>query len=193
MLGVALSVGAITVLSRSRSAGGPRAIVFAGCLAGLALLTKQTLFAALLAGTFRLWPSGRSMIIYVASALTVFVVPCAALEVTTGGAFLQNTLLSNINPFDLSVGGGLFRELLQQQWLPLLLALVYLIFGCRERLLVTYWLASSLQLIGMTKVGANHNYWIEFAAITSVLAALGVCALLAGQRDRWHGLVVRRC
>jgi hypothetical protein len=104
------------------------------------------------------------------------------LEATTR-VFLQSTVFSNVNPFDLSVARRLLSEFILAQWLPLLLAAVYL--GLRrpwqardERLPVVYWLASSLSLAGLGKVGANHNYWIEFAAATAILAAQGAASVL---------------
>jgi hypothetical protein len=68
---------------------------------------------------------------------------------------------------------------------PLIAAGVYLARGrvlARRRTLVgllgLYWVATALPLIGIAKVGANYNYWIEFAAPTGSLAALGL----------WHAL-----
>ena len=172
MLGVALSLGAVAAL-RLR-----RAIVLAGILAGLALLTKQTLFAASLAGVIWLWPSRRAAATYLGLAAIVVLVPCLVLDITTRGALVENAVLANVNPFDLTVARTLFTQMAAAEWLPLLLALVYVASRPTERLLVIYWLATSLQLIGMAKVGANHNYWIEFAAATAVLAAFGTATLL---------------
>jgi hypothetical protein len=53
LLGVALSIAALAVLSRS---SGARAVITAGVLAGLALLCKQTVVAALVAGALWRWP-----------------------------------------------------------------------------------------------------------------------------------------
>ena len=58
LVGVALSVAAVALLTRST---GTRAVVAAGVLAGLAMLCKQTFIAALIAGTlwqWRDWPKG---------------------------------------------------------------------------------------------------------------------------------------
>jgi hypothetical protein len=43
-----------------------------------------------------------------------------------------------------------------------------------DRLLRDYWIASLLPIAGLAKVGASQNYWIEFAAITAVLASLAL-------------------
>jgi glycosyl transferase family 87 len=181
LLGVALSIGSVAVLSYRRSM---RAAAVAGVLAGLALLTKQTLVAALLAGTLWIWLDRRHAHAgaFVAAALLTLGIPCVVLEVSTR-AFLQNTVLSNLNPFDLSVEGSLLREFVVAQWLPLVLAVVYL--GLRrpwqtsaERLVPLYWVAASVSVFALGKVGANHNYWIEFAAATAILAARGAASVL---------------
>jgi hypothetical protein len=46
--------------------------------------------------------------------------------------------------------------------------------GDTDRLLVLYWLATMLPLVGLAKAGSNHNHWTEFAASTAVLATLGL-------------------
>jgi hypothetical protein len=176
MLGVALSVAAVTVLSWSSST---RASVAAGVLAGLALLCKQTFVAALIAGA--VWRPSRAGPL-VASAVLTVAIPCLALEATTA-AFLQNTVSANVNPFYLVVAAGLLKEFVKAQWLPLVLAGSYLWLGRPwasndSRLLVLYWLAASLSLVWIGKIGANHNYWIEFAAATAILAARGAACVL---------------
>jgi hypothetical protein len=67
--------------------------------------------------------------------------------------------------------------------LPLLLGGAYLVMERpwvehESQLLVMYWVAASLSLLFLGNIGANHNYWIEFAAITAVLAARGASFLL---------------
>jgi hypothetical protein len=44
---------------------------------------------------------------------------------------------------------------------------------------VLYWLLSSLSLVGIGKIGANFNYWIELAAATAILAARGAATLVS--------------
>jgi hypothetical protein len=221
MLGVALSVAAIALLSwhsagptllsgrsggptllswhsggptlLSGRSGGPTllswhsagpTLVAAGVLAGLALLTKQTFLAALVAGTlWQIRDRPTSALVFCAVALATCCLPCLALVATTGGAFVENTLLANVNPFAPAIAEGLLPTFLASQWLPLLLAGSYLIVGRpwrrrQSRLLVLYWVISSVWLLGIAKVGANANYWIEFAAATAILAARGAVCLL---------------
>ncbi len=176
-LGVALSVAAIAALSFGR---GMRATVAGGILAGLALLCKQTFVAALLAGIVWQWSERPRLLAFVTVAALVIGIPCVWLELATG-AFVQN-VLSPLNPFDASVAARMVREFVATQWLPIALAGVCLFFRPwkrpTERLLLIYWIASSFQLVGLGKVGSNHNYFIEFAAATAMLSALGAYRLL---------------
>jgi hypothetical protein len=178
VLGVALSVAAIAMLCRD---GRASVIVVAGVLAGLAVLCKQTFVAALIAGAVFQWR--KSGLLFVGSALVTFGIPCAVLQVTTGGAFLQNTVAANVNPFYLTETTRLLAEYGRAQWLPLLLAGAYLWLGRpwhapESRLVVVYWAVAGVSLAQLGKIGANHNYWIEFAAATAILAARGAACLV---------------
>jgi hypothetical protein len=182
MLGLALSLGAVAMMSRARSS---RAMAAAGVIAGLAILCKQTFVAALIAGL--LWQPRRAVPLVSAGLLTV-AIPCLLLQATTG-AFVQNTVSANVNPFYAVVAIDLLKEFVKAQWLPLLLAGAYLWLGRpwtakSSRLLVLYWLASSLSLVLIGKIGANHNYWIEFAAATAILAGRGAAWLLMSWEPR---------
>jgi hypothetical protein len=178
VLGVALSVAAIAVLGRDARTS---TIVVAGVLAGLAVLCKQTFVAALIAGAVFQWR--KSGLLFATSALATFGIPCAVLQLTTGGAFLQNTVGANANPFYLSESTRLLTEFGHAQWLPLLLAGVYLWLARpwqapESRLVVVYWAVAGVSLAQLGKIGANHNYWIEFAAATAILAARGAACLV---------------
>jgi hypothetical protein len=182
--GVAFSLAAVALLARTSGTPG---VVAAGVLAGLALLCKQTFVSALLAGVLWQWRDVPKASAFFASGLLTFAIPCLVLQVTTDGAFVQNTLAANVNPFHPSVAAGLLSTFLATQWLPLLLASLYLAV-CRpwqtseSRLLVLYWGASSLWLLGIAKLGAGSNYWIEFAAATAILAARGAALVLSTSR-----------
>jgi hypothetical protein len=186
LLGTALSVASIAVLTWRTDRRG---VIASGALAGLALLCKQTFFAATLAGT--LWlvlDRPRRAVLFAGVAGITLAVPCALLEATTG-AFLQNTLQANLNPFYWAIAGGLLSVFIRTQWLPLALAGIYLGLArpWRDRpslLVVLYWGAASLSLVGLGKIGANYNYWIEFAAATAILAARGAGCLLSVSNTR---------
>jgi hypothetical protein len=186
LLGTALSVASIAVLTWRSDRRG---VIAAGLLAGLALLCKQTFFAALLAGTLWLFLGRpRRAVLFAGVAGITLAIPCALLEATTG-AFLQNTLEANVNPFYWVVAGGLLSVFVHTQWLPLALAGVYLGLGRpgRDRaslLVVLFWGAASLSLVGLGKIGANYNYWIEFAAATAILGARGAWSLVSHSSTR---------
>jgi hypothetical protein len=177
LLGVALSLGAIASL-----AGGitSRRLFVAGLLAGLAILTKQTLIASALAGSVYLWGRDqRKAALFVGLVLAIVLGTSVILEITTG-AYLANTIAGNVNPFswDALVRNGTMLLLFQAG--PLATAVLYLVCGRHagrgtdRGLLGMYWAASLLPLVGLAKVGSGQNYWIELAAITAVLATLGI-------------------
>lgn len=187
VLGTAFSVAAVAVLFGSTDR---RHVVAAGILAGLALLTKQSLFAAALAGT--LWLATlnvrKAALLAVVVALAVGL-PGGWLQWSSGGTFWDNIGPANPSPTALAFGAYLFRELAVIQGVPALVACGYVISAraWRDRslrLLALYLVASALPVIGILKVGANHNYWIEFAAATSMLSTLAVWHALRARRDR---------
>ncbi len=186
LLGVALSLAAIAVLTWRNNT---RAAGVAGILAGLALLCKPTFFAALLAGGLWLFSSREkgSFLAFIVSAAFIFAVPCALLQATTG-AFVQNTVEANLNPVYLVVATRLVSVFVRTQWLPLLLTGAYLgglgqrWWEGRSRLVVLYWAASSLWVLFIGNIGANYNYWIEFAAATAILAGAGAACLVGAPR-----------
>jgi hypothetical protein len=186
MLGIGLSVAAVALLARRTD----RAFVLcAGLLAGLALLTKQSLFAAAMAGTLWLATLDRRKAVFFAlvTALTALL-PSIALQWSSDGAFWHNIGPDNPSPTALDFGAYLFRELVVIQGVPTLLALAYVVQkrAWRDpalRLLVFYWLAASISVTGIIKVGANHNYWIELAGASSVLAAMCIWSCLRADRS----------
>jgi hypothetical protein len=177
VLGVGFSVAAIAVLARRTDRTH---LIAAGGLAGLALLTKQSLFAAALAGTIWLaMRNPRKAGLFALVVAATVLVPALRYEFTSAGAFWDNIGPANPSAAALPFGAYLLKELAVIQGMPTLLALLYVIAGRawkdpHQRLLVIYWLATTLSITGIIKVGANHNYWIEFAALNAVLATLGI-------------------
>jgi hypothetical protein len=179
-LGVALSLASVATLA----SGATRGRAFAsGLLAGLAILTKQTLVAAALAGAWWLWRRDRPASVLFAGAAAAVVLPvCGVLEAGSG-AFVANTIQANANPTDVhALFAYHLSTLLRYQTGPLVLAGLYVWGRARsgrsplDDLLAVYWLVSFLPLAGLVKAGAFHNYWIELAAATAMLTALGLWA-----------------
>jgi hypothetical protein len=181
LLGVALSLGAIATLVGGT---GPRRLILGGALAGLAVLTKQTLIAAELAGAVWLWRRDRAgAALFAGTGLGIALGTCLVLELTTG-AFLTNSVVANMNPFSRDTLAGNLTTLVHFQAGPLAAAILYLSgrkgVGPKAgaELLACYWLASLVPLVGLGKVGSSQNYWIELAAVTAVLATLGTWSRL---------------
>ena len=176
LLGVALALGAVATLSGGTT---PRRVLLAALLAALAILTKQTLIAAAIAGSVWLWQQDRALAArFGAVVLSVAGGTCLLLELTTG-AFFPNTVVTNVNPFHGDALASNVRAFAYFQLGPVAAATLYLLWLRRHRrlrddLLFLYWLAAALPILGLGKVAATFNYWIEFAAVTAVLATLAI-------------------
>jgi len=185
VVGILFSIAAVAFLAHGR---GPKHLLAAGVLAGLALLTKQSLFAAGAAGaiwlaTISLRKAGQ----FAAATAITALVPALLLQASSMGAFWDNIGPANPNSISLASGAYLFKEWVALQGVPTLLALFYVVRTRAwndpvPRLLTLYWLATSVSAVGIIKVGANHNYWIELAAATAVLASLAVWTCLRPRR-----------
>ena len=192
MLGVAFSIAAVAVLANRTSWVH---LLLAGVCAGLAVLTKQSLFAAALAGTAWLATLSRPRaVLFAASAALTVLIPALVLQWSTRGAFWDNIGPANLTPTSLTFGAYLLREAAVIQGVPTLLAAAYVI-GSRAwrhptlRLIVCYWLASMISVAGIAKMGANHNYWIELAAANAVLVALGIGTATRRRSRAIHAVV----
>jgi hypothetical protein len=187
ILGILFSVASIAALAHGTNR---LHLIAAGVLAASALLTKQSLFAAALAGSIWLaTASPRKAGLFAAATALAAVVPGIVLQWSSAGAFWDNIGPANPNSISLASGAYLFKEYLALQGVPTLLALTYVVSARAwshplPRLLVLYWLATSISAVGIIKVGANQNYWIELAAATAVLASLAIWASLRPRRPR---------
>jgi hypothetical protein len=145
-------------------------------LAALALLTKQTYAAALLAGTVWLWTVDRKKAALYAAIGITLPLGVVMVEQFASHAFLTNTVGANANPLNLQQVVALLTLFAQTLLLPTLIAAAFVICNPSNSLLALYWLASALSLLGVAKFGASYNYWIEFAASTAVVATIGLWA-----------------
>ena len=186
-LGVALSIAAIATLAHGTGRGH---VVASSVLCSLAFLTKQTLIGAGLAATIWLWQRDRKQaVLFVAVAGSIVASTGVAEELTTR-AFVANTVTANVNPFSWSVAVDNATTYLTHQAGPLLLALWFIGSRLRtplhpvERLLMIFWASTLPPLVGLAKVGSNHNYWLEVAAVTAVLATWTCWAALRAYRKR---------
>jgi hypothetical protein len=187
LLGVALSLACIALLATGER--DTLRVVAAGSCAALAVLTKQTMVAAGLAGFAWLvvYAGWRKALLFGAVGATA-VLGCLGVLQWSTAAFIDNTVLANVNPFRLDALVSNMATLLRYQAGPLAAAALFVASQARRwkkraetrassktvPLLISYWTASLLPLLGLAKVGASQNYWIELAAITAVLATAGV-------------------
>ena len=184
LLGVALSLATLAVLDHGSDR---RHAACAGAWAGLAFLTKQTLVAAGVAGFAWLWfRNRRSAMVFAAVALTVGLAPCMLLA-WLNPAFIDNTVLANLNPSSSEILVAHLDALRRSQGVIVALALLPVLLGVlpwRQWIrdpLVPFWLLTLLLLpLGLAKVGSNTNYWIDFAAVSAVLCTRGVWLLVLG-------------
>jgi Dolichyl-phosphate-mannose-protein mannosyltransferase len=185
LLGVALSLATIALLLLGGTARSR--LVLAGVLAGLAFLTKQTFLAAFLAGAIWLWIRDRPRAgVFVASWVILVAGAVATCELLMPG-FLANTVLGNIVPFNRDALLNNLRLFVTFIGGPVAVAAGYVMIRIGKvgahgaDLRVLYWAATFLPLVGLAKIGSNHNYWIETAASSAVLASLGIWEA----RRRW--------
>jgi hypothetical protein len=194
VLAVALAVGSTAVLDGAHSR---RRVVLAAVLAAAALLSKQSLVGPTVAGTlWLLLCRPRRAAVWFAGTVGVLVgVTALGLEASSG-AFVANTVGGNSHqPFDRLTFEHNLSELVTFQSAPAVLALLAVLLGGRLRhdLLALSWLGALIPILPIGAIGADYNYWLQFAALSSALAvtlvwerrlawlgALGAAVLLAG-------------
>ena len=188
-LGVAFGVASLAVLANGQSR---RHVLSAGVLAALAILTRQTLIAALLAGSAALLVRERRQLPYFLAACLVPVAVVSAFFELTTHAFLLNTVFANGQPFRTDILLTNLATLKAYQAGPLAVAAVAVVRrivmrkSFEDALLPAYGLATLLPLIGLASVGSAQNYWIELAAATSALAAAEIFWWLRWADSRWQ-------
>jgi type IV secretory pathway TrbD component len=183
VLGVAFGVGSIAVLVSGRDR--PRVVV-SGLLAAMAILTKQPLIAALVAGLVSLWLCDRRRVLLFGLASVGPVLAVVAASELSTHAFLANTVFANVQPFRVDVLLTSLAGFKAYQAGPVALTAVavvrrlYVRKSFEDILLPAYCVVSALPLLGLASVGSAQNYWIELAAATSVLAASEIWWWLRG-------------
>jgi hypothetical protein len=116
------------------------------------------------------------------------VIVAAVLATLATGAFFQSVVTANANPFDwgsLQLNLVILAMLQTAQVVAAILLLVRRGRGQRgsvHRLLVYYWLAALVPLLGLGKVASWHNYWIEWSVPTALLAVAGIQAAMSYPR-----------
>ena len=181
MLGVAIGLWGLLALRRGRPG-------LSGALLALSLLVKPSLIAAPAAAL--LWCALRDRRSGLRLLLALALVgggSSLALQLGSGGWFALHTLLANINPVDRALGAQFWREQLAIHW-PLFAAATIAAFGqllarrgaragMGDLLLPALYVpCAAFVALGVGKVGAYTNYFLELYAGLLWLAAAGVRA-----------------
>ena len=186
MLGVALGLWALVLVQRNSG----RSVLWAAPLLALSLLVKPSLLAApgaaLLWLLFRDW---RRALLVGLLAGAIGGIAVGLLEYASGGWFLLHVIAANANAWDAQLAYGFWHDQLVILW-PLLAAAgigAAVLFFTEERprpllLPLYYTLVGACVAYGVGKVGAYTNYFLEFYAGLTWLAAAGAWRAAAGSR-----------
>ena len=181
-LGVALGIACVAVLASGQT---KRRIMAAALLAALAVLTKQSLIAAGLAGfiAFGAVHGWRAALRFAVLSAGPVLAVALAFELSTH-AFLTNVVFANVQPFRADILLINLATLKAYQAGPLVVAGFAAVRRLTTRrsfedtLLPVYWLGTLLSVVGLASPGSAQNYWLELAASSSLLAAAEIVTWL---------------
>ncbi len=196
MLGVCLGLWGLVLVRRA--AYGRSSVIWAAVPLALSLLVKPSLIAAPAAAVlwllFRSWRQGLRLI---AALAAIGGVTVGLLQLASGGWFLTHVVAANANPIDSQLGAEFWHDQLEILW-PLfsagaLSAALVLGRGVASRLgrsaeedgpraaadllPISYALFGAVVALGIGKVGAYLNYFLELYAGLIWLAASQVAHL----------------
>lgn len=196
MLGVALGLIGLVVSLRGR-------LTFGAILVTLALFTKPSLIAAPMA-LLVLWLSQprQSVIRAVGAAIATAVIIVGGITITGGNLWLH-VVQSNINSWERALAEGFWREAWQLH-APLILATLGLAIvhlrhwrtllspdHIRTSMAIVYIIGGVIVGIGIGKVGAYANYFLELYAGMLWLIALSASTIINhSTRHRWIGVAL---
>ncbi len=225
MLGVCLGLWGLAVLSGGTEGSDPRRAAMAGVLLLASLYTKPSLIAApAAAGAWLLWRAWRApaaerrrAILATATLAGVLAVGggllFAAFQLASGGWFALHVVTANANRWDAALARGFWAQQLDLRW-PLAaaaaLAATWIAWpripspghpgttASRYTLATLYTLLGAVTAIGVGKVGAYSNYFLElYAGLVWLVALAGTAAVaapsglpLAVLRSAFYGMLV---
>lgn len=160
-------------------------------LCGAAVFTKQTeLPAGVAVFAMTLLRNPRAALGAAAIAGSICLAALALMEARTGGGFLLNIIVYNMNPWAFWNGHAVLLK--ERDTLPialLILLAAYLVYRRREQfgrgLLLIYFALASLMLVTIFKVGSNYNYLLDW--LTSGTALLGIMLIDLYHAGSWRG------
>ena len=194
MLGVAVGLVGLVIAQRGRITTGT-------VLVALALLAKPTLIAAPFALLALLAAQTRTVALRAVGSAAAVLVGIVAVLWLSGADLWLHLVQSNVNGWEYALARGFWKELLTIHWPLLVIAMggcVVLLRRWRTALhddaigltmALAYTVGGVLVGIGIGKVGAYANYFLELYAGLVWLAAL-LAGRWAGQTDRTRWLSV---
>lgn len=204
MLGVAPGLWGLAVLSGGTGRAGPRRAAVAGALLLASLYTKPSLIAApAAAGAWLLWRAWRAPVAERRSAILATATLAAvlavgggllflALQLASGGWFALHVVAANANRWDAALARGFWAQQFELRW-PLAAAAA-LAAGWiawprtrspahpdppapRYALALLYTVLGAVTALGVGKVGAYSNYFLElYAGLVWLVALAGTAA-----------------
>lgn len=190
MLGVCLGLWALLVLQRT---SGQQALAGAALLLALSLYVKPSLLAApAAAAVWLFFRSPRRALLLTLSTAAIGALAFVALSLASGGWFATHVIAANTNEWQHALAANFWYEQLVVRW-PLIAAaaLALLVLALQpggsarpgqapalHLLPLYYTLFGALTALGVGKVGAYLNYFLEFYAGLIWLAAAGAAALV---------------
>lgn len=191
LLGVALGVGSVAALV---GRPGTWRVLLAGLLVAAAVLAKQTLLSPGLAGAVWLWQWNQRLAVLFSVTAGVAVLGVSGLFQLATGAYVENTLLANANPWNWAELWFNLQVMALYQTGPMLAAGLFFATARRsprdgdDALLILFWVSSALLLATLAKIGSSYNHWIMLAAATSLLATRAIWSRATGQ-TAWRALL----
>jgi dolichyl-phosphate-mannose-protein mannosyltransferase len=177
----------LSLLASAALVRAPGRLYVAVIFSVLAFFTKQTMVAFPVAAVIWLVLDGRrrdaGYFVAVWAGLVTAIM--LTLHVLTNGLYELNTIVAHMNPTNgFDAAAAAFLQLSRQAWLPIALAIGWLITelrrGGRPSLIGWYWLASmAITLYTLRGRGAAENYFIEPGLLSCALAGPSIAAIWA--------------
>lgn len=185
MVALAFAACGLALFERATSWRGA---LLAGCVFGLALLTKQSIglaFAAAALAALRRGP--RPLLAFLAGASVTFGVVIGALWLLAGNTIFSHLLFYNTRPWRDDRFESLNEKFLTQHWPILIPALAYAAWGLwkRPKSALTYYpITALLVLITVGAEGGSRNYYVELCLAIGLGSALALGSTLGAKGMR---------
>jgi hypothetical protein len=175
MLAVCFSLAAFAAYLDWRATG--RGLWLAAAFVVLAVFTKQTAIASgATIALCLLWDDRRTAARWIPAVALAGLAIAATLQLATQGAFLENALFANLNPFAAAklIDQGQYFLLTSGGLLLIGLCCLPAAIGPARPLFLYTGLSLAVWLLTAPKVGSDLNYQLEMTLLLAVTAAVGL-------------------